>query len=657
MTVYPVTVDAGTPMGATLVEGGATFRVWAPRAMQVHVVHGATGELQDALAPLGAQGHWAGLVPGIADGSTYRFRVVGTDGTAALKRDPWAVELEAGVGLADQRCVVRDLTDYPWHDAGFAAPARPDLVVYQLHVGVFSAVDAAGHDIRDGRVATLLDALARVPYLADLGVNAVQPLPIVEFHGEWSLGYNGTDLFAPETDYCVADADLAPHLDQVNALLAQRGQTPLLRVDLVGHVNQLKAFVDVCHVFGIAVILDVVYNHAGGGLDDASLDHLDMPPDPDEGNSLYFSRATWAGGKVFAFDRAGVRDFLVGNATTFLDVFHADGLRFDEITVIDRNGGWSFCQDLTATLRSRMPRAVLIAEYWGDERRLGVTPAPDGMGFDLGYDDGLRVGVRAVLAQVAGGAEAPVDLDPIARGLARPWGFPTAWAAYTCLENHDLVLERDGLEREGGSNDPRIARLCGGDDSRSWWARSRARVATGLLLTAPGTPMLFMGQEFLEDKTWSDDVRLPGHTIWWDGVEGADPVMVDFHRATRDLVRLRRRQPALRADPVVVYPLARDARVLAFQRWVPGVGRDVVVVASFAETTFTGYALGFPRGGTWREVFNSAAYEAGPDIPGNGGMIVADGPGMHDMPASAQVTVPANALLVFALDDGDPIPP
>lgn len=646
-------------MGATLVEGGATFRVWAPRAKQVEVVHRAPGapvqesaRTRTSLTPFGTEGHWAGFVPGIEAGSVYRYRVVGSDGSVGLKRDPRATELEAGVDLADQGCVVRDLADYPWHDAGFVSPAAPDLVVYQLHVGVFSAVDIAGHDIRAGRVATLLDAVARVPYLADLGVTAVQLLPIVEFHGEWSLGYNGTDLFAPEIDYCVADADLGPHLDRVNALLAQRGHPPVARADLVGHVNQLKVFADVCHVFGIAVILDVVYNHAGGGLDDASLDHLDLPPEPDDGNSLYFSRATWAGGKVFAFDRPGVRAFLIDNATFFLDVFHVDGLRFDEVTVIDRNGGWSFCQDLTATLGFRTPRAVLIAEYWGDERRLGVLPAPAGMGFDLGYDDGLRVGVRAVLAQVAVGAGAPADLEPIARGLVRPWGFPSASAAYTCLENHDVVLERDG-----GSNDPRIARLCGGDDSRSWWARSRARVATGLLLTAPGTPMLFMGQEFLEDKTWSDDVQLPGHLISWAGVEGGDPVMVEFHRATRDLVRLRRRHPALRADPVVVYPLARDGRVLAFQRWVPGIGRDVVVVASFAETTIAGYALGFPRGGPWREVFNSAAYEAGPDIPGNAGRITADGPGMHGMPASSLLTVPANALLVFALDDGDPIPP
>ena len=170
-------------------------------------------------------------------------------------------------------------------------------------------------------------------------MNAVQPLPVVEFHGPWSQGYNGTDLYSPETDYCVADADLDPYLDQVNALLTQRRRTPVRRQDLVGHVNQLKAFVDVCHVFGIAVVFDVVYNHAGGDLDAASLDYLDMPPHPDTGNSLYFFNRDWAGGKIFAFDRPDVRAFLIDNATMFLDEYHADGLRFDEITVTATAGG------------------------------------------------------------------------------------------------------------------------------------------------------------------------------------------------------------------------------------------------------------------------------------------------------------------------------
>jgi 1,4-alpha-glucan branching enzyme len=649
-------VRADTPMGATLVDGGATFRVWAPKASQVYVALGDTSayqpQPQDELVKNPANSHWTGFVPGVSDGDRYRFYVVGAGGNAALKRDPWARELEHGVALVDCDCIVRARHSYAWRDAGYRPPAFHELVVYQLHVGVFSARDANGHDIRHRRVAKLLDVLDRIDYLVDLGVNAVQPLPLVEFHGEWSLGYNGTDLFSPETDYCVPAAHLTPYVDRVNKLLADRGRPPVRRDQLVGQVNQLKAFVDVCHAYGIAVLADVVYNHAGGDLDQHSLDYFDLPAVPDRLNSLYFSGAEEVGGKVFAFHKPEVRSFLIENAAMFLDEYHADGLRFDQVTLIDQYGGWSLCQDMTATLRHRKPSAALIAEYWGEQRWRAVVPAPDGMGFDLGYADGLRDGLRAVLAQAAGGGDAPVDLGPVRRGLQRPNNYPNAWQAYNCAEDHDFVLDADGDHHRK----PRIARLAGGDDARSWYARSRARVATGLLLTAPGVPMLFMGQEFLEDKLWSDNPNRDDRMIWWEGLEGADRHMADFHRFVRDMLMVRRRHPALRSEPVVVYPLDDRSRVLAFQRWVPGAGRDVIVVASLAESSFhDDFALGFPRGGRWYEVFNSDHYDNYPNpwTDGNAGAIVADGGPLHDMPHSARITVPANSLLLFATDKGD----
>jgi 1,4-alpha-glucan branching enzyme len=202
---------------------------------------------------------------------------------------------------------------------------------------------------------------------------------------------------------------------------------------------------------------------------------------------------------------------------------------------------------------------------------------------------------------------------------------------------------------------PRIAALAGPSDS--WYRRSRARVAMGLLLTAPGVPLVFMGQEFLEDKYWTD---YPGRTdclIWWQGLEGQSKGMSDFHRFTRELMWLRRKQPGLRGDGVDVFHVHEDNRVLAFQRWVPGVGRDVIVVVSLNEGTFydRSYRLGFPSGGHWEEVFNSDVYEAfaNPSAQGNFGGVEADGPPWQGMPCSATVTLPANSILVFARDFGD----
>lgn len=645
-------ISTSTPMGATLNAEGATFRVWAPGALHVAVsFDGAQPPPANELVEDPASGHWTGFFPGVLDGTKYRYWVDGPGGKG-LKRDPWARELEFG-DFHDTDCIVRGRDSYPWHDHGFVAPAPANLVVYQFHVGVFVARGPDGKDRRPGRVAKFLDALDRMEYLADLGVNAIQPLPLVEFRTPWSLGYNGTDIFSPEMDYCAGPDELSFYLDRVNAVLEKKGATALTSAQLSGQVNQLKAFVDVGHVHGLAVLPDVVYNHAGGNLDDQSLDYFDRPANQDDANSIYFSRGREAGGKVFQFLEPNVREFLIGNARMFLDEYHVDGFRFDQVTVIDRHqGGWQFCQDLTETLRFHKPAASLIAEYWGEKPWLAVWSPPGGMGFHLNYADVLRGRVREVLREAAAGAQADVDMGRLRAGLERPENAPFAWQAYNCLENHDLVLDADGDHRQ-----PRIAQLAHWDNPRSWFARSRARVATALLLTAPGVPMLFMGQEFLADRWWSDDPNRTSLLIRWDELDGGDRHTGDFHRFCRDVIWLRRRYPALRSDTVTVYPPDNANRVLAFHRWLPEVGRDVVVVASLGESTFYDhrYRIGLPLPGHWDEIFNSDLYDHFPNswVQGNPGGVTTDGGPMHGMAQSTGITIPANSVLVFAHDQGN----
>jgi 1,4-alpha-glucan branching enzyme len=191
-------VNDRTPMGANLVPGGCTFRAWAPRAKAVYVgcpVGEGTPPEEARLVPLGG-GHWGGFLPGVADGAEYKFYVHG-EGSTGWKRDPYARQLSLTPDYPRSNCVVRAAA-YPWHDQGFRPPAFNDLVVYQFHVGRFYAAGDDGSERRPGRAATFLDVLDRVAYLADLGVNAVEPLPVVEFPHDVSLGYNGVDYFAPE---------------------------------------------------------------------------------------------------------------------------------------------------------------------------------------------------------------------------------------------------------------------------------------------------------------------------------------------------------------------------------------------------------------------------------------------------------------------------
>jgi 1,4-alpha-glucan branching enzyme len=199
---------------------------------------------------------------------------------------------------------------------------------------------------------------------------------------------------------------------------------------------------------------------------------------------------------------------------------------------------------------------------------------------------------------------------------------------------------------------PRIALLCDQYTPRSWYARSRARVATSILFTAPGIPMLFMGQEFFEDKYWSDWQGHPELLIWWAGLEGLDRTASDFHRFVHDLLWLRRNEPALCADGISVFHVRDDNRVIAFQRWVPDEGRTLVVVASFNESTFydRSYQLGFPIEGYWQEVFNSDVYDQFPNpiAQGNPGGLTAVPVPRDNQPASAGITLPANGVVIFA---------
>jgi 1,4-alpha-glucan branching enzyme len=663
MPASQLNINLNTPLGANLIPGGATFRTWAPEAREVYIALNQPADAASSVFPKNpadllvkdANDFWSGFVPGVKEGDLYRFYVVGpAGGSEGFKRDPYARELEMrGNPWYPCNCIVRNPDAYQWHDAAFRPPAFNDLVVYQFHIGVFYARDAAGKDIRPHRVCKILDVVDRIEYFVDLGVNAVMPLPFQEYQGENSLGYNGTDLFSPEMDYSVPTADLAPYVVRVNRLLTAKGFPPLAAAQLSGQINQFKVFIDLCHLYGIAVIADVVYNHAGGGFDDQSIKFFDRQPTTTDNDSLYFTDQDHAGGRVFAFWKKEVRQFLIDNGKSLMEEYHVDGLRYDQVTVIAESGGWFFAQDLTNTLRFLKPSAVQIAEYWGNERWKGVAVPPDGMGFDLGYGDAFRDTLREVITETTAGRDARVNLDPLRDALYLTYKDPGRWTVFQCVENHDLLY----FDHKGRDRQPRIAALADPTNSRSWYARSRAKVATGLLLTAPGVPMIFMGQEFLEDKYWTDWPGMPELLIWWDGLEGKDKNMSDQHRFTRDLLWLRRKHPAFRGEGVNVFHVRNDNRVIAFHRWLPGVGRDLVVVASLNESTFFNYSyrLGFPGGGQWNEVFNSDIYDQwfNPNAQGNPGGITADGPSWDGLPTSAGITLPANSLLVFARDGGD----
>jgi 1,4-alpha-glucan branching enzyme len=646
-------ISSTTRTGAEVMPGGASFKVWAPRAQAVYL-NGVLGgvnygeQTEDRLLRKDASGYWTGFQAGAKDGDRYRFWVTG-EGSSGYKRDPYARELEKA-GFPNSFSFLRKADAYPWHDAGFRTPDFSDMIVYQLHVGTYAIRHA-------GVASNFLDVISKIPYLADLGINVLQPLPIDEQEANPNMGYSGADLFSPDFPYVALDADLPDYLVAINGLLAAKQMTPLELSDISSGPGQLKALVDLCHVYGIAVVFDVVYNHAGGfGMpgqaDDNCLYFMDRLANRGNNNndSLYFTdQDRGTGGLAFALWNADVAQFLFDNALYYLREFRVDGFRYDEISGLLSTGqssGWEFCRALTTKLRAFNDRILQNAEFWpGEFSDIPTTALPvispastGGLGFDVVQHDYLRGVIRDAVQAASQGAHAAVSVSAIASALYPP-GFDHAWRAVTCVENHDLVL---------AGRKPRIPMLADSSNPRSWYARSRSRVATALLLTAPGIPQLFMGQEFLEQNPW--DVLLKGpNVLSWDGLR-TDRAMSDHLRFTRDLIHLRRNHPALRGDTVNAFYRSDADRVLAFHRWLEGSGQDVVVVASFAETTWYGYNIGFPVAGFWTEVFNSDVYDnwVNPAVAGNGGGVNADGKPLHGFAASASIVIPANSVVVFA---------
>jgi 1,4-alpha-glucan branching enzyme len=648
-------------MGATLLNGGgATFRAWAPLATAVYIngtFGGAggslmTGQSANLLLANDGNGYWTGFFATAQEGDPYRFWVVGPGGSGD-KRDPYARELAPAAAFPNCDSLIRSATAYPWHDAAFVTPDFSDMIIYQLHIGTY----APG---TPGVASTFLDVVGKIPYLAALGINVLQPLPIDEMETDPSMGYNGADLFSPDFPYVVTNpAALTGYLTTINGLLAGKRLAPLTLHDITPGPAQPKVLVDLCHVYGIGVVFDVVYNHAGGFtvnglLDDNCIYYWDRAVNAGNNNdSLYFTdQDRGTGGLSFALWKNDVCQFLINNALYYINEFHVDGFRYDEISdLISMNcdSGWTFCRNLTDMLRYVKPRLLQNAEFWPGEAGNYPKPWPSivsptasgGAGFDVVQHDGLRSAVRNAVRAASYGQNAAIDFDAIA-GSLYPQGFAHGWQAVTCVENHDIVKV---------GTDLRIPALADGSGNHeSWYARSRSRFATGLLLTAPGIPQIFMGQEFLEDKQWSWDPT-SSNLIWWAGLNpGTDSARANHLRFTQDLIRLRWNFPALRGDNVNPFHVHDQNRVLALHRWLEGSGQDVIVVATLAENTWYNYGIGFPFAGPWREIFNSDVYDNFPNpiVAGNGGGINASGPPLHGFPASANIVIPANGFVAFA---------
>jgi maltooligosyltrehalose trehalohydrolase len=416
-----------------------TFRVWAPRAERVEV------DLGNRRVPLreAGRGWFEVQVSGAGAGTDYAFRL---DGSEPLP-DPRSPHQPHGVSGPSR---VVDHSTFPWTDGSWRGFHLPSAVLYELHVGTFSPEGTF-----DG-VVGLLD------HLVDLGVTAVELMPVAQFPGVRNWGYDGVDLYAPHHGY--------------------------------GGPEGLKRLVDACHARGLGVILDVVYNHLGP-----------------EGNYLerfgpYFTSfyaTPW--GQAVNFDQAAsdeVRRFVIDNAIGWLRDYHVDGLRLDAVHAIVDTSATHVLEQLSmevAELAAAEGRRLwLIAESDLNDPRVVRGRNCGGHGIDAQWSDDFHHALHTVLTGEDDGYYGDFGaIADLATALERVWVYagrwsptrgrthgrsPTGlpgWCFLGYLQNHDQVGNRAGGDRISAS-----------------MSTARAKVGAALYLTAPFVPMVFQGEEW-----------------------------------------------------------------------------------------------------------------------------------------------------------------
>lgn len=416
-------------------EGGVRYRTWAPGKEVTVMISGADGKLRQLSLGEEPGGYRSGRHSAGREGDRYKYRFEGNDWPDPASRfNPEGVH-----GPAE----VIDPRGYAWSDDGWVAPPLSELVIYEVHIGTFTAA------------GTFRGAIEKLDHLAALGVNAIEIMPVADFPGERNWGYDGVLLYAPARVY--------------------------------GSPNDLRALIDAAHGRGLTVILDVVYNHLG----------------PD-GNYLgcysrdYFNpthKTPWGDG--FNFELQPVRDFFVGNAVYWRREFHVDGFRLDATHAIADGSEKHVLAEIAERVQS--VGGFVIAEDERNEAALLRPREKGGLGLDAIWSDDFHHVVRVMLTGMREGYYRSYrgTIDELAATLDHGWllagkkrapqelGRPGEAEELRpeqfvfCITNHDHIGNQAfGL---------RLNQLI---------SPAAFRAASALLCLAPYTPLIFMGQEW-----------------------------------------------------------------------------------------------------------------------------------------------------------------
>jgi 1,4-alpha-glucan branching enzyme len=435
-------------------------------------------------------------------------------------------------------------------------------------------------------------------------------MPVLEFPMDYSWGYNPADPFAVES--------------------------------ALGGPQGLYRFVKAAHAQGIAVILDVVYNHFGPG--DLDLWRFDGWSDGDHNGGIYFydnsrSHTDWGDTRP-DYGRPEVRQYIRDNALFWLNKYRLDGLRLDSVSNIrsvdgrDLPDGWSLLQWIHNEIRASQPWKITVAEDLQNNEWITKDTGSGGAGFGSQWDAAF---VHPIRTAIIAADDATRDMWAVRDALYHGYnGDAVQRVIYT--ESHDEVA----------NGHARVPEEIWPGNAGSWFSRKRSTLGAALVFTAPGIPMIFQGQEFLEDKYFRDTVPLD-----WSKLKTYAGIQALY----RDLIRLRRnwfnQTRGLRGQQLNVHHVNNTDKLIGYHRWENGgPGDDVVVVANFANRGYDSYTLGFPRAGQWRVRFNSDWQGYSADYGNHAGYDTVAGNGPADgMPFRANIGLGPYSVLILSQDN------
>ncbi|HVX65386.1 MAG TPA: malto-oligosyltrehalose trehalohydrolase [Bryobacteraceae bacterium] len=441
----PTAVFSESRLGAVYEGSGrCRFEIWAPRVSRAELHLIAPRERLVALNPA-PRGYHAAVVEDVWPGARYFYRL----GDACERPDPASRSQPDGVHGASE--VVSP--EFAWNDDKWTGLPLERFIFYELHIGTFTPE------------GTFESAIARLDELRDLGVTAIELMPVAQFPGGRNWGYDGTYLFAPQNTY--------------------------------GGAQGLKRLVDACHRRGLAAVLDVVYNHLGP-----------------EGNYLrdfgpYFTgryRTPW--GAAVNFDGAGsdeVRRYYLENAVYWIEEFHFDALRVDAVHAIYDQSARPFLAELTATVEGaggRQGRAAFaIAESDLNDPRLVTPPKLGGYGFRAQWSDDFHHAVHCALTGESGGYYADFgSFDHLVKAFRSGFVYT---GEYSPARQRSHGAPADAVE--GGQlvvfaqNHDQIGNRMLGERLGHLTSFESQKLSAGLVLLSPFLPLLFMGEEYGED--------------------------------------------------------------------------------------------------------------------------------------------------------------